>query len=157
MVRRVSQTGPCRDFGLAETPSRRLSRRFGMAIEHGVWPLRTANVRARQLLGRRALTAYRLGEMSERCRPQARQYPAAVRLIGNAPNLRHDFFPRRRREPRHEPALTLALHQHLHWRTPVGWCNVEHALARSSAGFDRSCRLFGCLRAARRIMPAITS
>src|SRR5215472_350254 len=114
---------------LAETPSRRLTRRFGMAIENGVWPLRTANVRARQLLGRRVLTVYRLCEMSERCRLQARQYPAPVRLIGNAPDLRHDFFPRRRCEPRHEPALTLALHQRFHWRTPIGWYDVEHALA----------------------------
>src|SRR5215475_2452547 len=91
----------------AVPPSRRLSRCFGMAIVHGIRPLHTANVGARQFLGRRVLAAYRLLEMPERCRSETRQYPAQVRLIGNAPGLWHEFFPRRWCESWQEPALAL--------------------------------------------------
>jgi hypothetical protein len=63
--------------------------KWGVASSRERIPASVARlVGARQLLGRRVLTAYRLLEMPERCRSETGQYPAQVYLIGNAPGLR---------------------------------------------------------------------
>src|SRR5262249_59447813 len=110
-MRDVWQVGS-RHFAVA--PSLCALRCFGVAVEHRIWPVHTANVSTRQLLGCRVLPTYRLFEMSEGCRSETRQHPSQVRLVRDAPGLRHKFFPRRRCESWQEPALALLLHHRLH-------------------------------------------
>src|SRR5262245_33419751 len=113
----------------AVPPSWRLPGCFGIAVENRIWPLHTANVGTRELLGSGILAVYWPLEMSERRGTETRHYPAEVCPIGNAPSLWHEFFPRRRCEPWQEPTLTLIPHQRLQWRPPIRWDDVQHGLA----------------------------
>src|SRR5262245_39657328 len=114
---------------LAIAPACASTCRLCISIEPRVLIQRATYVRARQLFGGGILAPHRFLEVSKWRWPEPRQHPTQVGLIGHAPDLGDELFPRRRREARKEPTVPFRRHQPLHGWPPVGWNNVPHGLA----------------------------